>query len=66
MLVASQIKLHRKDNNAAQSLVLFCSPLDNLEEGKGILWLPVFPHSDLHFKRKHIYHDIIYTHRSPC
>jgi hypothetical protein len=32
-LVASQIKLHRKDNNPVQTL-LFFSPLNNLEEGK--------------------------------
>lgn len=65
MFVASQIKLHHKDNNPFESLVLF-SPLDNLEEGKGILWLPGFPLSNLHFKSKHIYCNIIYPSSFQC
>lgn len=60
MFVASQIKLHRKDNNPVESLVLFF-PLDNLEEGKSTLWLPGFPLSNLHFKLRHIYCNTIYT-----
>ena len=63
--MASQIKLHHKDNNLVESLVLFF-PLDNLEEGKGILWLLGVPLSDLHFKLEHIYYNVIYTSSFLC
>lgn len=65
VFVASQIKLYRKGNNPVERFVLFFS-LDNLEEGKGILWLPGFPLSNLHFKLKHIYCNIIYISSFLC